>query len=341
MSVFSKVKGFLSRHRNKFLIGGALVAGSVFLTRYAQTRLRQWHEKEAMEFIERNRKQAHFESINRTCNQTIVNLSASLLESIYHTVSSEETIEILKKHPENKIEMWNTLKVQVFTRAGCVIYSLVMLVLTLKVQLNIVGGYLYKDPTSVPADMQEKYLSLCQHFLNTGVARLAKVMEFEKIDLKKMMKLSDFEAIFWSLQSSLDANAANPVNHLREYIFKNDPPNSDDVYSNMLRDTADLLESDEIKFLVIHNVNTGFVLLGDQLSEFFTDNKPKITEITANGGPDQFENPFMAKKPLAKLVPILNGLLSKQSFPQNFTHHLIVSEKLQMLCANVYESLLG
>lgn len=92
---------------------------------------------------------------------------------------------------------------------------------------------------------------------------------------------------------------------------------------------------------MIHHINTGFVLLGDQLSEFFAQNQPKITEITPNGGPDQFENPFMSKKPLAKLVPILNGLLSKQSLPHNLVHHLITNEKLQMLCANVYESLLG
>lgn len=103
-----------------------------------------------------------------------------------------------------------------------------------------------------------------------------------------------------------------------------------------LRDTADLLESEEVKFLVIHNINTGFVLLGDQLSEFF--NQPS-TE--ANGGADSFQNPYMNKKPLAKIIPILNGLLSKQSLPHNLIHHLISNEKLQTLCANVYESLLS
>lgn len=115
-----------------------------------------------------------------------------------------------------------------------------MLVITLKLQLNIVGGYLYKDPTSVPADMQEKYLSLCQNFLNQGIPKLATVIEVEvkkllqNIDLKKQMKLSDLEAIFWSLQSSLDNSSENPVNDLRKYIFEHDPPASDDVYNSMV-----------------------------------------------------------------------------------------------------------
>lgn len=179
----------------------------------------------------------------------------------------------------------------------------------------------------------------------------------ENLDLKKQMKLSDLEAIFWSLQCSIDASDNNPVSQLRKYIFPEDSPAGQDVYSLMviilqnlifqlskmvqfqLRDTADLLESEEVKFLVIHNINTGFVLLGDQLSEFF--NQPSSLSTEANGGPDSFQNPFMNKKPLAKIIPILNGLLSKQSLPHNLIHHLISNEKLQTLCANVYESLLN
>ncbi|XP_066254488.1 peroxisomal biogenesis factor 3 [Euwallacea similis] len=346
MSVFSKIKGFLSRNRNKFVIGGIIVAGSIFFTRYAQHRLRQWHEKEAIELIERNRKQSHFESINRTCNQTVINLSTSLLEKLYQTINTDETINKLKSNPGNKLELWILLKNELFTKAGCIIYSLVILVITLKLQLNIVGGYLYKDPTSVPADIQEKYLSLCESFLNSGVCKLAKLIEeevvklLENVDFKKQMKISDLEAIFWSLQSSLGASDGNPVNELKNYIFSDDLLSGDGVYNNMLRDTADLLESEEVKFLIIHNINTGFVLLGDQLSEFFNQSTPNLTEVTPNGEPDQFQNPFMNKKPLAKILPILNGLLSKQSLPHNLMQHLITNEKLQTLCANVYESLL-
>lgn len=304
-------------------------------------------KKKPWNFFERNRKQSHFESINRTCNQTIVNLSSSLLEKIYQTINTDEIIENLKKNPSNKLEMWNQLKNLVFVKAGCIVYSLVILVVTLKLQLNIIGGYLYKDPTSVPAEKQEQYLSLCENFLNSGVAKLASVIEtqvnelFENITLTKQMKISDLEAIFWSLQSSLDAVKENPVEHLKEYIFSCDPPDGDDIYSSMLRDTADLLESEEVKYLVIHNINTGFILLGDKLSEFFAQNGTRTTEITPNSGPEQFQNPFMSKKPVAKLIPILNGLLSKQSLPQNLIQLLISNEKLQKLCANVYESLLG
>lgn len=76
------------------------------------------------------------------------------------------------------------------------------------------------------------------------------------------------------------------------------------------------------------------MLLGDQIAEFYGQN----SSIIVNKEP--FTNPFDMKKPLAKLLPIINGLLSQQSFPQNLIQQLIVSEKLQILSANIYESLL-
>lgn len=102
------------------------------------------------------------------------------------------------------------------------------------------------------------------------------------------------------------------------------------MYFFQLRDTADFLESDEIKSISTHCVNRGFIQLGDQIAEFYS----------APNSSSNFQNPFDTKKPLAKLLPIINGLISRQSLPQNLLQQLIVNEKLQTLSANIYESLL-
>ena len=172
MSVFSKVRNFFSRHRNKFIVGGIIIGGSIFLTRYAQQKLKEWQEKETLEFLERNRKHQHFESIGRTCNQTILNLSIALNETINKRINTEEVIERLKSNPENKLGLWNELKILVFSKAACTIYANVMLVVTLKIQLSIIGGYLYKDPNSLSSDMQERYLSYCQNLMDAGFNKL-------------------------------------------------------------------------------------------------------------------------------------------------------------------------
>lgn len=275
MSVFSKIKDFMNRHQRKFLIGGIFIAGSVFAVRYVENFMREWQKKEAIEFIERARKQNHFEAINNTCGETTLNISASLLDKMYETVNTENLILTLKSNPKNKVELWNQLKNQVFIQAACIIYSLVILVVLLKLQLNIVGSYLYKDPTSIPFDMQESYLSLSQHFINVGVKKLANTIEnkvssiTENVELGKKMKLSDLETIFWSLQGSLDSDEEGPVCNLKSFIFERDVPTSDDLLSSMLKDTVDLLESEEVKYVVVHLTNRGFMLLSDQLSEFF------------------------------------------------------------------------
>lgn len=89
-----------------------------------------------------------------------------------------------------------------------------------------------------------------------------------------------------------------------------------------------------MKSITTHCVNRGFILLGDQIAEFYGQNSTHIVRK------EPFINPFDMKKHLAKLLPIINGLLSTQSFPQNLVQQLIITEKLQTLSANVYESLL-
>lgn len=110
MSVFSKIRNFLNRNRTKFVVGGVLITSSVLLMRYAQQKLREWQEREAREFFERTRRQQHFESTERTCNQTILNLMATLNEAA-RIVNTEEVVEELRKKPENKVELWEKLKV--------------------------------------------------------------------------------------------------------------------------------------------------------------------------------------------------------------------------------------
>ena len=257
MSVFSKVRNFFSRHRNKFIVGGIIIGGSIFLTRYAQQKLKEWQEKETLEFLERNRKHQHFESIGRTCNQTILNLSIALNETINKRINTEEVIERLKSNPENKLGLWNELKILVFSKAACTIYANVMLVVTLKIQLSIIGGYLYKDPNSLSSDMQERYLSYCQNLMDAGFNKLNDLVDrtvstyfvvtyfklisnlqcrkvLNSVNLTKQLKLSDLEAIFWSIQTAVATDNDNPVENLRHYILPDvDVPNSEGIYERV------------------------------------------------------------------------------------------------------------
>ncbi|CAH1981339.1 unnamed protein product [Acanthoscelides obtectus] len=337
---FSKIRGFFSRHKNKFIVGGTLLVGSVLFTKYAQQRLKEWQERETTEFIERNRKLNHFESIARTCNQTIVSLSGALYEVVSKHFDTEDIVENIKKYPEAKVELWNKLKISVFSKIATIIYSTVMLMVTLKIQFSIIGGYLYRDPNSMTTELQEKYLSLCQSFLDNSIVKIARLAEKEMetllqgVELTKRLKLSDLEAIFWSLQTSLASHDESPIEKFKSYIIS-DVESTSDTHEKLLLETADLLESDEVKSIATHCVNRSFILFGDKLSEFYNGDSTIDNSIG-----DGFQNPFNESKPLAKLIPIINGMLTKNSFPYLLVQNLSINDKLSTLSANIYESYL-
>ncbi|XP_017778001.1 PREDICTED: peroxisomal biogenesis factor 3 [Nicrophorus vespilloides] len=343
MTIFSKVRGFLSRNRNKFLVGGAVIGGTVLLTKYAQQKLKDWQEKETREFLERTRKQQHFESTEITCNQTILSLIMTMNEALSECVNTEEIIASLRDNPDNKLELWEKLKVLVLTKASCLIYLSVMLVITLRIQLNVLGGYLFIDPMSIPSEVQQKYLHLCHNLLDTGLNNISSLIKTEYIkilgpmELKKQLKLKDFENIFWAIQTAIATHAKNPINHLNYLVVEDglyDPHES--VLNDMMKATADLLESDEVKALAAHCINRGFVQLCDQLADYYGKND-RIKEVPADTPLNGFVHPGDVQMPLAKLIPIINGLTSKGSMPDKLIQQLISNDKLKTFGENIYE----
>lgn len=51
--MLSKIKGFVGRHKKKFIFGGVVIAGGILL-RYAQRKLVEYQEKVKKNFIFRN-----------------------------------------------------------------------------------------------------------------------------------------------------------------------------------------------------------------------------------------------------------------------------------------------
>lgn len=170
---FQRIKNFFHRHKNKFIITGVIVTGSIFLAKYGHRRIKEWQERETKEFLERVRKQQHFESTERTCNQTIQNLSITLLESIQKILNTDKCIMKLQCKTDDRMKVWESFKIMIFTRLCTLVYANAMLTIMLRMQLNLIGGYLYKDAQSIDSTIQQKYLSMCESFLEKGIQELA------------------------------------------------------------------------------------------------------------------------------------------------------------------------
>lgn len=182
MAIFSKIRNFFQRHRNKFLVTGVVVTSAYLASRYAQYKIRESQERATKDFLEKTRKSQHFQSTERTCNQTIMSLSLTLNDTLAKIINTEEIVVELRSNPPNRIELWDNLKILVISRVSTLIYTNTLLAIILRIQLNLVGGYLFKDTNSISSELQQKYLSLCHILLENGLKQISKIVT-EKVSI--------------------------------------------------------------------------------------------------------------------------------------------------------------
>lgn len=368
--MFSSINNFLHRHRRKFFITGAVLGGAYLLTNYAQRKLREWQQKEAKRFLEMTRKKQHFEGTERTCNQTILTLSKIVSESILGLLNTEDIVAKLQENPDNKLILWEQMKLMIFTRICVIVYALCILQVTLRIQLNVIGGYLYRDSVHVDspmvdANLQAQYLSLCHHFVANGVGDLIKQIEkavkkvVEPVPLKKKMSLQDVEQMFWSIQTILcsDSNTVDPVKQMVTYLTGH-VEISDAKLDTVIKETMDILESDEVISLTMLSVSRCFSSVVDEVANLFVSTAPPMTknhlEVASgdkhaqNGSagrsfPDSFVDVNKVEMHFVKLLPVMNDLITQNNckgntnIPDMLMQQLTLNEKLKLLGANIYE----
>ncbi|CAK1593842.1 unnamed protein product [Parnassius mnemosyne] len=368
--MFSSIRNFLHRHRRKLIVTGAVFGTVYLLMSYAQKRLREWQEKEAKKFFEMTRKKQHFESTERTCNQTILSLSKIVSESILSVLNTEEIVQKLKENPENKLLLWEQMKVMIFTRICVLVYALSILQVTLRVQLNIIGGYLYRDSIHeeeplISSELQAKYLSLCHHFVGQGVEDLVKQIEkavkrvVEPVSLKKKITLQEVERMFWSIQTILctDTSEGDPVKKMVHYLVQHTEI-TDARLDTIVKETMDVLESDEITTVAMSTVSRSFSTVVDEVANLFAvksaptnKNHLEMVEdhVVTNGAlklgakVNSFIDVNKVEIHFVKLLPVINELITKNTckgnsnIPDLLTQQLTLNDKLKLLGANIYE----
>ncbi|XP_028858225.1 peroxisomal biogenesis factor 3-like [Denticeps clupeoides] len=352
--MLSSTWNFLKRHRRKFIFAGVFVGGVYLLGKYAQRKIQELQEREAAEYIAQARRQYHFESNQRTCNMTVLSMLPTLREAIVLRLNSESLTALLKSKPANKIEIWEDLKIISFTRSVVAVYSTCMLVVLLRVQLNIIGGYLYLDssvgkngttPLASP-DVQQQYLSSIQHLLGDGLCELITVVKravqdvLGGVSLKQVLSLQDLEeelsevrrrveqghkALSWYMmpdeENALAAQACGLTEH-------------DVTTIKLLNETRDMLESPDFSTVLDTCLSRAFSRFLDNVAEFF-----RAPE--GDSGPSDTPGSLShVSLPLAKIIPIVNGQIHSicSEIPSHFVQDLLMVEQVKDFAANVYET---
>uniref|UniRef100_A0A8C6TRK3 Peroxisomal biogenesis factor 3 n=1 Tax=Neogobius melanostomus TaxID=47308 RepID=A0A8C6TRK3_9GOBI len=354
--MFSSTWNFLKRHKRKFIFAGAVVGGVYFLGKYAQKKIREIQEREANEYIAQARRQFHFESNQRTCNMTVLSMLPSLKEAIATQLNSESLTALLKTKPTNKLEIWEDLKIISFTRTIVAVYSTCMLVVLLRIQLNIIGGYLYLDNSAnksttapmAPPDVQQQYLSSIQHLLGDGLIELMTVVKravqnsLGDVSLKQTLSLLELEQQISWIRAEVEGS--EPERQLSWYMLASDQEaladqacgltENDVLTIRLLNETRDMLDSPDFKKVLNTCMNRGFSRLLDNLATFFrspsleSDHSPAPDNLTA------------MSLPLAKIIPIINGQINTicSETPSHFVQDILLNDQVKEFAANVYEA---
>ncbi|XP_007245524.3 peroxisomal biogenesis factor 3 [Astyanax mexicanus] len=357
--MLSSTWNFIKRHKRKFIFAGAFAGGVYLLGKYAQRKLQEMQEREAAEYIAQARRQFHFESNQRTCNMTVLSMLPTLREAIIHHLNSESLTALLKSKPANKVEIWEDLKIISFTRSTVAVYSTCMLVVLLRVQLNIIGGYLYLDNSVTkngtlplaPPEVQQQYLSSIQHLLGDGLIELITVVKkavqevLGPVSLKQTLSLQELEQHVTQIRQLVEDGSGSSRHKALSWYMMPDEENTladqasgltenDITTIKLLNETRDMLDSPDFSTVLNTCLSRGFSRFLDNMAEFF---RPPAGDSTLCSTPDSLSHVSL---PLAKIIPVANGQIHSicSEVPTHFVQDLLMIDQVKEFAANVYET---
>ena len=353
--MFGRVNDFLRRHRYKLLVASGVAGGLVILGKYAESKLKEWQENETSRFLEKARKSHHFETTQRTCNLTLKSLFTLMRKTLDSSLGVEEILKEIRARPEEKVALWNRLKVVALTRCLALLYGSVLLGLMLRAQFNIVGGYLYKDVAlkeeedansnkkmGMTPKTQEAFFWQSQKFAGDGFADFCLHLQeiitrhATKFDLKQKVTLIDlrhiFQGILKEVRETVDIN--NPPKYLismeqKDQNWSNLDKNEKGAYAKMCSDLLDILEQSDFQKLTEESLDTQMSLLFEELLEDFEElGQNSETEISL---------------PIAKIIPKLNSATktdtdSNGHKQDKWALSMMTSDSVNKFSANIYEA---
>ncbi|XP_015792227.1 peroxisomal biogenesis factor 3 [Tetranychus urticae] len=375
MSFISSGWQWIKRHKGKLLVVSGVVGGYVVLNKYLSAVERNWENSSVKDFVsEVRKKETHFENTIQTCNTTVYNLTPRVLSVLDNLLNSETILDKLKSSAsqEEKLLLWEELKIRIITRITSEIYALTLFVCFSRIQLSLIAGYLYVDcckngttPGLINKDIQMYYLSLLETFFNQGILKLiqpiqeAVIQAVGSISLKEKIVLQNLTEIFDKIKANMNFFLHSPDFKASQYLVSklNDPsetPNGQASSSNnlsakdraviekMLIETEDLLESDDFKKVFIETIDLGYKVMMDLLVVCFLQIE---TEPGTSGTENSFKNPHTQSVPFAKLLPPLNSALKERNKSSDeglsLVRHLLCTDVLVCFSANIYETFSG
>lgn len=344
--MFGSIWNFCKRHRRKFFFTGILVGGSYAAFRFVYSKYMKSRQEESDRMLEQVRKKHLFDSNQKTCDLTIHSLLPTLRKVLNNMLDCEGILEKLKSKPENKLALWEELKVMTFTRTISSIYATCLLIVYLKVQLNIVSGLMFteiektnEEGKRITNDVQKKYLSTINYLLERGVQDLVQkinvaVNEYiSGISLKTNIAINSIEELTRQICHRIECQQTNGhhdtnTKSLLSYILNGNQREENKEISELLNFTRDIAESPDFHKVLSVCLESGFALFYDNIANELKQANPTTVSL-AN-----------STLPMAKVIPIITNFYNivMKEGQNNYIQMLLRKQLVQDFAANIYEA---
>ncbi|XP_010549092.1 PREDICTED: peroxisome biogenesis protein 3-2 [Tarenaya hassleriana] len=211
------VRGFWRKHRRRiFVTAGCVGSGYLLYKLYnAHTRRLAVLEQELAidresEEIIKTQMKAHFENIQMIADTTTLSHAMQYLsDRIREEIDVSNVMESLNKGkgtlpPSEKLQLWDKLKILSFTRMVLSLWSVTMLSLYIRVQVNILGRHLYIDTARglgsshlledldlIDRDDEQKFLASADFLSTNGMPGLISDVQAAVTEVLKGKQLRD------------------------------------------------------------------------------------------------------------------------------------------------------
>lgn len=336
----------LRRHRRKIFVFGGVIGGVALLNSYLKRKFVEWETQRATELCEQFKRSSHFEGTMSTCDSALVSFAPKIKEIVCNTVDVNPVVDQLKQNPPNKMQLWEQLKILVFTQAIGEMYAQCLLAVLLRVQMSILGGYVFANSNAVNAgvsnvsEQQQKYMSRIADFLANGINNLLVPIRnaveevLTPIPLTQTLKLRDIGDIIAAIRDTISQGGKYAIPNVSCYLIESNRSNgssNDEFLEKILTETRDILECRDFDQVLYISIDRGINSMMDKLSEcfgFLSDAK------------SEFKNLHDFQAPLAKIIPMMHNVFSQHqpTEPGALVHLLLQQESLNTFAANIYES---
>lgn len=353
-----RIKGFISRHRWKLTTFGIGGVAAYFIKNEFDRRMTDMAESALEDHLKVVRKQNHFESNEKSANTTVESFLPILLEELEDVLGNAKLLKRLKNFEETNPDGSKDLtkKVDLFKKlcSGTIVgvvsgaYLVALLVVTLRVQLNVLGGYLYlstvpdlASSSTIDAATQRNYLDLVKYLQTTGIKLLVErlheivstVVSENSLEINSPFDRTELNKICREVSERFEESLSSEDGPYSKFILpdttasdespRSAPPN----ITYLVNETRDILESSLFRAAVrgcltkcLDHVDDG---IGVQCST--------MTRQT----PAAMERPFF----LVRMMP-----LAKREYENLFNptfgplQDLLTTNEVKELSVTIYES---